>query len=70
MTMQAIELFEEITVDLVTEMDWEDNEELFIPSGLMMYEEEMACEGQNPDDSVSDYVAWWSDGEDSRFEDN
>lgn len=57
MTMQAIELFEEITVDLVTEMDWEDNEELFIPSGLMMYEEEMACEGQNPDDSVSDYVA-------------
>lgn len=28
---------------------------------------EEAC---TPDASVPDYIAWWSDGEDSRYEDN
>lgn len=54
-------------LDLVAELEWEESEEIeFLSLEEAGFEEEW----ETPFDLVSpvDYVNWWSDGEDSRYE--
>ena len=66
-TMEQISLLDPAQIDLADEMAWEENPELFIPSGLIIFEED--DEVLNTD-SVPEIVEYLFDGEDSRYEDN
>ena len=67
-TEEATKFLDQVQqLDLVDEMAWEDNPELFIPSGLIIFEQD--DETLNTD-SVPEIVEYLFDGEDSRYEDN
>ncbi len=54
-------------MDLVDEMMWEDLEEFLTLEEVGLEEN---GSGQDGDSGVCQYVDWWSDGEDSRWESN
>lgn len=53
--------------DLVDEMEWEDHTDFLTleEAGLEEHTEKQPSHGYQ---SVHDYIAWFSDGEDSRYE--
>lgn len=56
-------------LDLVQEMEWEEHVE-FLSLEAAGLEEETEKQPMHGMHSCHDYIAWFSDGEDSRFESN
>lgn len=58
-----------MVLDLVDEMEWEDHEDFLSleEAGLEEHTQKQPSHGFQ---SVHDYIAWFSDNEDSRYEMN